>query len=62
LYIAALLALCFGGAGPLSVDGYADARRWRLRSRLSRLGTRRTRSSVDVTAKEGNTPVPALTE
>ena len=29
LYIAGLLALCFGGAGPLSVDGYADARRWR---------------------------------
>ncbi len=27
LYLAALLALCFGGAGPLSLDGYVDARR-----------------------------------
>jgi putative oxidoreductase len=27
LYIAALLALCFGGAGPLSLDGYVSARR-----------------------------------
>jgi putative oxidoreductase len=27
LYVAALLALCFGGAGPLSLDGYVDARR-----------------------------------
>ena len=27
LYLAALLALCFGGAGPLSLDGYASARR-----------------------------------
>jgi putative oxidoreductase len=27
LYVAALLALCFGGAGPLSVDGYVTARR-----------------------------------
>ena len=34
LYIAALLALCFGGAGPLSLDGYVSARRTveRLRS------------------------------
>jgi putative oxidoreductase len=29
LYIAALLALCFGGAGPLSLDGYLSARRAR---------------------------------
>jgi putative oxidoreductase len=29
LYIAALLALCIGGAGPLSVDGYLNARRAR---------------------------------
>jgi putative oxidoreductase len=27
LYVAALLALCFGGAGPLSLDGYLAARR-----------------------------------
>jgi putative oxidoreductase len=27
LYVAALLALCFGGAGPLSLDGYVGARR-----------------------------------
>jgi putative oxidoreductase len=27
LYIAALLALCIGGAGPLSVDGYLKGRR-----------------------------------
>jgi putative oxidoreductase len=27
LYVAALLALCFGGAGPLSLDGYVSARR-----------------------------------
>jgi putative oxidoreductase len=27
LYIAALLALCFGGAGPFSLDGYISARR-----------------------------------
>jgi putative oxidoreductase len=26
LYLAALLALCFGGAGPLSFDGYMSAR------------------------------------
>ncbi|HEY6521105.1 MAG TPA: DoxX family protein [Roseiarcus sp.] len=27
LYLAALLALCFGGAGPLSLDSYVSARR-----------------------------------
>ena len=27
LYLAALLALCFGGAGPLSLDAYVTARR-----------------------------------
>ena len=27
LYLAALLALCLGGAGPLSLDGYVSARR-----------------------------------
>jgi putative oxidoreductase len=27
LYLAALLALCFGGAGPLSLDAYVSARR-----------------------------------
>ena len=27
LYVAALLALCFGGAGPLSLDGYVSAPR-----------------------------------
>ncbi len=27
LYLAALLALCFGGAGPFSLDGYLTARR-----------------------------------
>ena len=27
LYLAALLALCFGGAGPLSLDGHVRARR-----------------------------------
>src|SRR5271156_3983565 len=36
LYLAALLALCFGGAGPFSLDGYVSARRraaarWSLR-------------------------------
>src|SRR5262245_41795360 len=29
LYIAGLLALCIGGAGPLSLDGYLNARRIR---------------------------------
>jgi len=29
LYIAGLLALCLGGAGPLSVDGYLNSRRRR---------------------------------
>jgi putative oxidoreductase len=33
LYLAALLALCFGGAGPLSLDGYVSAGR-----RAERLG------------------------
>src|ERR1700729_1215596 len=33
LYLAALLALCFGGAGPLSLDGYVSAGR-----RVERLG------------------------
>jgi putative oxidoreductase len=33
LYLAALLALCFGGAGPLSLDDYVSARR-----RAERLG------------------------
>jgi putative oxidoreductase len=32
LYLAALLALCFGGAGPLSLDGYVAARRGANRS------------------------------
>ena len=27
LYVAGLLALCFGGAGPLSLDGYINSRR-----------------------------------
>ena len=27
LYLAALVALCFGGAGPFSLDGYVSARR-----------------------------------
>jgi putative oxidoreductase len=27
LYVAALLALCFGGAGPFSLDGYVSTRR-----------------------------------
>jgi putative oxidoreductase len=30
LYLAGLLALCIGGAGPLSLDGYLSARRKRL--------------------------------
>ncbi|MGH8147059.1 MAG: DoxX family protein [Rhodanobacteraceae bacterium] len=29
LYVAGLLALCFGGAGPISLDGYLKARRGR---------------------------------
>ena len=29
LYLASLLALCVGGAGPLSLDGYLNARRKR---------------------------------
>jgi putative oxidoreductase len=32
LYIAGLLALCLGGAGPLSLDGHIDARRTRRRA------------------------------
>jgi putative oxidoreductase len=42
LYIAALLALCVGGAGPLSLDGYLTARKvdhnsaWPLGARLPR--------------------------
>ncbi len=35
LYVAALLALCFGGAGPLSLDNYVSARRSRDRSRTA---------------------------
>jgi putative oxidoreductase len=34
LYIAGLLALCLGGAGPLSVDNYLNARRARLAETL----------------------------
>jgi putative oxidoreductase len=42
LYLAALLALCFGGAGPLSLDGYVSARRGaeRLRRGNSRSSAR----------------------
>jgi putative oxidoreductase len=32
LYVAALLALCFGGAGPFSLDGYVSMRRTANRS------------------------------
>lgn len=32
LYVAALLALCLGGAGPLSLDGYVSARRTTARN------------------------------
>jgi putative oxidoreductase len=41
LYLAALLALCFGGAGPLSLDDYVGARR-----RVERLGLGKSRSSA----------------
>jgi putative oxidoreductase len=41
LYLAALLALCFGGTGPLSLDDYAGARR-----RAERLGLGKSRSSA----------------
>jgi putative oxidoreductase len=41
LYLAALLALCFGGAGPLSLDGSVSARR-----KAERLGRGKSRSSV----------------
>jgi putative oxidoreductase len=40
LYLAALRALCFGGAGPLSLDAYVGARR-----RAERLG--RCKSKVE---------------
>lgn len=33
LYVAALIALCLGGAGPLSLDGWLHARRARARPR-----------------------------
>ena len=36
LYVAGLLALCFGGPGPLSVDGYLNAHRARLSGRSVR--------------------------
>src|ERR1700722_2232993 len=36
LYIAGLLALCVGGPGPLSLDGYLDARRASLIGRSVR--------------------------
>jgi putative oxidoreductase len=41
LYLAALLALCFGGAGPLSLDGSVSARR-----KVERLGRSKSRSSA----------------
>jgi putative oxidoreductase len=41
LYLAALLALCFGGAGPLSLDSSVSARR-----KAERLGRGKSRSSV----------------
>src|SRR5215813_10383046 len=40
LYIAALLALCFGGAGPLSVDGYLKSRSLPKRSSRRNEGSR----------------------
>lgn len=36
LYVAALLALCFGGTGPLSLDNYVSARRTVDRSAAAR--------------------------
>jgi putative oxidoreductase len=38
LYLAALLALCFGGAGPLSLDDYVSARRIAERSAAANKG------------------------
>jgi putative oxidoreductase len=35
LYIAGLLALCVGGAGPLSLDGYLTARKRSVATRES---------------------------
>jgi putative oxidoreductase len=41
LFLAAPLALCFGGAGPLLLDNYVSARR-----RAERLGHARSRTSA----------------
>ena len=50
LYVAALLALCFGGAGPLSLDNYVKARWRRDRSR-----------TAEVLAAESRRAAPAAT-
>jgi putative oxidoreductase len=57
LYIAALLALCFGGAGPLSLDGYVAApnrtgKRQSVNYRVSSSGSR-SGTEVSVSADLG---------
>jgi putative oxidoreductase len=48
LYLAALLALCFGGAGPLSLDDYARARRRAERSAAANQGRAHDREAGSV--------------
>jgi putative oxidoreductase len=64
LYLAALLALCFGGAGPFSLDGYVSARRTLDRrddTELARGGqaariARRAAPELAITTTIRNTP------
>ena len=48
LYLAALLALCFGGAGPLSLDDYVSARRRAERSAAANQGRAHDREAGSV--------------
>jgi|ERR1700733_7672967 putative oxidoreductase len=57
LYLAALLALCFGGAGPLSLDDYVSARRRAERSAAANQGRvpdREAGSVYAITIKRGS--------
>jgi putative oxidoreductase len=57
LYLAALLALCFGGAGPLSLDDYISARRRAERSAAANQGRvpdREAGSVYAITIKRGS--------
>jgi putative oxidoreductase len=48
LYLAALLALCFGGAGPLSLDDYVSTRRRAKRSAAANQGRAPDREAESV--------------